>query len=82
MGDIPAGSDQGIPMAELKEQSSLFKGNTSVYHIRHTLHVNGFVWVREQPLAPVEQPFCRSSSLPVLHPLPDHATKRLESLSL
>ena len=82
MGDIPAGSDQGIPMAELKEQPSLFKGNTSVYHIGRRIHVNGFVWVREQLLALGEQPFCRSSSLPVLHPLSDHVTEKLESLSL
>lgn len=81
-GDIPGGSDQGILMAKLKEQSSLFKGNTPGYDIGRRLHVNGFVWIREQPLAPGEQLFCRSSSLPVVRPLPDHATERLESLSL
>lgn len=69
-------------MSELKEQSSVFKGNTSVYHVGPRIHVNGFVWVREQPVAPGEQLFCRSSSLPVIHPLSDHATERLESLSI
>lgn len=38
---IPAGSDQGIPMVELKEQSSLPRGSTSVCHIGCRTHVNG-----------------------------------------
>lgn len=29
-GEIPAGLDEGTPVDELKEQSSLFKGSTSI----------------------------------------------------
>lgn len=65
LGDIPAGSDQDILMAELKEQSFLCKRSISGYLIGHRIHVNRFACVREHLLAPGEWSFCRSSTLPV-----------------
>lgn len=61
---IPAGSDQDILMDELKKQSFLFK-RTYLAVSLGIGHMNRFAYVREHLLAPGEQPFCRSSTLPI-----------------